>query len=290
MARAASGDGSPPPLITVLFESGDTLRALSVEPSGIGMVRITDSTSRYEFRPANRIRRVLDGTGADRTRDALDRGRVVGSSPAAFAGERFREPERHALVRYGPRSVTPSFGIIETSAFGRLNNASRDDRTIGFTVDLGWAFNVGDHDALGLTAFYGGGDGWGDLGVRARYRRWLGATSSIDLAPGVILTHEEPGTAHGKGVGIVGLVAWNYSRLGGLMAQVYSVEREDVTRYYGWFFNPTAYVQRGGRDTGVMVGIKLGGRPALYSGIAASMAAVIAAGTQTHAVYAPGLP
>jgi hypothetical protein len=274
-ALAAPEGASPPPLITVVIESGDTLSAVCIEPAGIGTVRITEPDGRYQFRSSSRIRRVFDQAGRDRTHDALDRRLAIGAVPSSGYLEPIPAPPRP--VRFGPRSVTRSFMITETSAFTSPGNENsrHDRRSFTFSFDFGHAFNVSDHDALGASIFVGGGDGSGDLGVRARYRRWLSTTSSLELAPGVILAHEEPGTATGKGVGFVGQIAWTYARWVSLAAQVYSVERSEV-RYYRSIGPDSfgSYIDRGGRDTGLMLGVKVGGRPGIFAGAAGSMVAL----------------
>jgi hypothetical protein len=272
-------DETVAPRITVVFENGDTLRALSVEPAGVGMVRITDADRQARFRPLNRVRRVLDETGRDRTVEALDRGQVIGSPPqVTVPGERSHEVPRPP--RYGPRSVVRSFSITETSVFGRVyKTRDRDERTFTISFDCGREFNVSARSALGATAFVGAGDGSADLGARLHYRRWLTARSSLDFAPGVIFAHEEPGRATGQGPGLVGQIAWSDSRYVSLAAQVYSVERSAFFEYgpYG----SSSWIP-GSRDTGVMVGFKVGGTPGLMTGAAGAVVGFIIAANQPH--------
>jgi hypothetical protein len=286
-ANAAPSDSTPPPLITVVTESGDTLRALGLGPAGIGTVRITDTGGRYEFRSVNHIRRVLDEQGRDRTVDGLDRGQIVGAIPFGVRSEPV--PKEPTPPRYGPRAVTRAFMITEASGLGRMDRAQADARGFTFSFDLGGAVNVSAHDAVGGTVFFGLGDGFGDLGVRARYRRWLGARSCLEIAPGLILAHDEPGSANGKGIGLVGQVAYTTARWLSVAVQVYSVERSDVQLYAVRFGPPPyqfdPYLQPGYRDTGVLFGFKLGGKAGIAAGAAGSVAAFVASANRHPYIY-----
>jgi hypothetical protein len=275
-ANAAPSGSSPPPLVTVVTESGDTLRALGVQPAGIGSVRITHADGRYEYRSVSHIRRVVDETGRNRTADALDRGRVVGSSIPGVEAERI--PGERRPARYGPRSVTKFFTITESSGLARVDRGREDERSYNFSFDVGTAANVSDHDAVGGTLFLGIGDGAGDFGVRARYRRWFNAQTSLDLSPGLILLHDEPGSATGKGIGLIGQVAFTADRWLGVVAQVYSVDRSDVREYYGFppFIPSGSYVVPGFRETGVMFGLRLGGRAGIAAGAVGTLVSFVA--------------
>lgn len=283
-----------PPGILIVTESGDTLRAGSVEPAGIGTVRIIDVEGRYRFLSANRIRRVLDEDGRDRTREALDLRRGIGSAPRAISLEPMPQEPRHA--RYGPRSVTRSFMITETSAFGRLDPSLDDERSFTASFDLGHAVNVTARDAVGASLFIGGGDGSGDFGVRARYRRWFGTRSCLEFAPGLILSHDEPGPADGRGIGFVGQIAYTYARWVSGALQIYSVRRSGVWQYVPGpdFFTPGySYLEPGYRDTGVMLGVKIGGRAGMAAGAAGTLAAIVASSHRrfnpTYETIAPRL-
>jgi hypothetical protein len=287
-ATASPISDAPAPLLTVVLTSGDTIQAVSVEPASIDVVRITNSSLRYRFLATNRVRLVLDETGADRTRDALERRRTVGRPPRMSEPVEPMEravPERP--LRYGPRASTKSFAITETSAFARLAGPAGRQRSYNVMFDVGRVFNVGSLTGLGATAFVGAGDGSAEVGVRGRFRYWLDTQSSIDFSPGLILSHEEPGISKGKGVGLVGQLSWSYSQLWSFAAQVYSVERTTETAQRSWFQN--SYTVPGGRDKGVMLGFKLGGKPGLIAAPAAALAGIIFAG-MTRNVYGPTNP
>lgn len=259
-SRAQEAAASEAPLRIVLT-NGDTLRAIRILPSGLDMLRIDDASGRGYY-PAIRVRRVLDETGADRTRDALDRRRFLGVPlpPEPVPAKPGTRPGRPS--HYGPLSVTRTFPIAETAVFLNMADARYDRRGTTFTFDVGRGVNVGARDALGMTLFGGAGDGAYDLGVRYRYRRWLGAQSSVDVAPGLILAHDEPGAWEGRGVGLVGQVSLNATPWFSFGVQAFSVGRK-IPGSYSWYGNyPTLY----DRDSGVMLGFKLGGTPGILAG------------------------
>lgn len=294
LASAVPVGASPPPRLTLVLDSGDTLHVVRVEPAGIGTVRITNDEGRFQFLSAHRIRRVLDEDGRDRTREALDLRRGIGSAPRAISLEPMPQEPRRA--RYGPRSVTRSFMITETSAFGRLDPSLDDERSFTASFDLGHAVNVTARDAVGASLFIGGGDGSGDFGVRARYRRWFGTRSCLEFAPGLILSHDEPGPADGRGIGFVGQIAYTYARWVSGALQIYSVRRSGVWQYVPGpdFFTPGySYLEPGYRDTGVMLGVKIGGRAGMAAGAAGTLAAIVASSHRrfnpTYETIAPRL-
>lgn len=182
--------------------------------------------------------------------------------------------------RYGPLAVTRTFTLTETSLFVRVDDQNRDRRDAMVQFDLGRGVNVGPRDALAMSLFVGVGDGVYDFGVRYRYRRWFGSSASLDVGPGLILAHEERNEWEGTGVGLLGLVAYNATPVFSVGVQAFSVERR-LPATYTW---SSTYPERRHRDTGVMIGIKLGGRPGLISGMAATAVAVALA-QEPHQVY-----
>lgn len=256
------------PSLTVLLTSGDTLRAFRILPAGIDMVRIEDRTG-GAFYATNRIRSVMDASGSDRTRDALDLRRALGRRLPPM------DPSRSATARpthYGPLSVTRAFPIIETTGFATVTNYRTDERGMTFQFDAGVGVNVATRDAIGMTLFAGAGDGAYDFGVRYRYRRWVGVRSSIDLSPGLFLVHDEPGRWEGKGVGWVGQIAFNANRAFGFALQVYTVGRERP-REYTWY---GVYGPFRSRDSGLMIGARLGGNAGLATGLGGALLVALA--------------
>ncbi len=276
-ALASAYGEIPPPLFLVVSTKGDTIQAQSVEPEPFDMVRVTNTSNEYYYLPATRIQRVLDDSGQDRTKEAVDQRRILG-----------RPPKEATLApgpssRYGPRSITKSVGITEMGAWGRIGGPEERKRSFDFVFDLGRLYNAGARTGVGGSFFVGFGEGSAELGVRARFRYWLRGESSLDFSPGVILSHEEPGLPRGDGVGLVGQLAWNHSRWFSLGAEVYTVRRS--TERYTWFGQTTTV--DGGRDTGFMLGLKLGDKAGLLAAAVAAVAG-IANGNGAEPVYTPG--
>ncbi len=60
------------------------------------------------------------------------------------------------------------------------------------TWEFGMMWNRGERKALGLAMFFQEGTYAGGIGVRPRLRSWLSPTTSIDIAPGILLGSERP--------------------------------------------------------------------------------------------------
>jgi len=70
--------------------------------------------------------------------------------------------------------------------------------------ELGALVNRGDHAALGGSVTVGGTDPL-RVGVKARFRYWLGSKAALDIAPGILLH-----TSGATGLGFTGHVAVSY--------------------------------------------------------------------------------
>jgi hypothetical protein len=273
-----------PGLITVIFTNGDTVRAISAEPRPFEMLRLIDEFQAERTLSFNRVRRVLDETGVDRTEDALKRRQTIGKpyGPSSPGSPR-RTPRRS---RIDPR-MARSYPLTELSAFPRLGSDHPRDRESGFTLDLGRAFKVGARTSLGASLFASVGDGYADLGLRPRVRRWLGRKSSVDFAPGLIVTHDEPAGWRPHGPGFVGQVALNHSEYLGVVVQAYTVRRSGPARG-SWFDPPSARVTE--RDSGLMLGLRLGGKAGRIGAAAASVIGFVVVANRRPPIYAPIVP
>jgi len=65
--------------------------------------------------------------------------------------------------------------------------------------------NVGERTAWGASVFGEGGSNDSRAGLRARYRRWLGPRTSVELSPGLVLL----GNDGFAGPGFIGQAALN---------------------------------------------------------------------------------
>ncbi len=88
-----------------------------------------------------------------------------------------------------PASKTKNHIIFETSAKTLLSSSNRRLGKSGLllTADLGLMHNIGSSHAVGAS-FYGSADDDGaKIGVRSRYRRWLGKRATFDVTAGLLL-------------------------------------------------------------------------------------------------------
>lgn len=278
--RIARASDDPPPSegatigltatapVHVVLTNGETLEARCVQPAPFDMIAvipIDGSLPRY-FPPV-RIRAVLDASGQDQTAKAVDRRDTVGTPPPRPAPiERPPKP-----LRVGPRSVTKSFLITETSYLGRIGLRDRGEHDLwgylGF--DLGVMNNVSDRTAVGYGGFCGFASDYANAGVRLRLRRWLTTTMNIEIAPGVVLAE---GRTRSKPVhpGYSLQTSWSPSRYLTLTAEAFRLRRRDYSsdaRYRYWDANET-------RDTGLMLGVKLGQWPGAAGAAIVGLAAV----------------
>lgn len=276
--RASSSvppDYAAPALLTVVLERGDTLLAVSVEPTSYQSVRITSSGGRYRYYGANRIREIRDADGVDRTRDVLERRRTLGTPPADA------RPEESAwAMRWvaGPRSVTRSFVVAEASLLGRVESGrmAESDHRWYYGFDIGLEEDVAARTAIGWSVFIGSGNGYAALGVRGRFRRWLGEKSSLEVAPGVIIAQDEHESLPGRPPGFTGQVSFSPGPHMTFLADVYTIEK-------GW--EPTVR-----RETGLLLGLRLGGAPGVAAGAVASLVALGQFASEPRPVYAPKVP
>jgi hypothetical protein len=70
------------------------------------------------------------------------------------------------------------------------------------TWELGWMLNRGTSRAIGIAAFAQVGDGVDAVGIRPRLRFWLSPTTSLDLAPGIVVQAAGPAPGFSGHIGI----------------------------------------------------------------------------------------
>lgn len=90
-----------------------------------------------------------------------------------------------------PLPEVRSFVITEVGGWWMIDeDPVSGGNDFAVSCDLGWMRNLDEKNALGWTVFSEVG-GFARLGVRARYRRWIGRAASIDLSPGLVLTNKD---------------------------------------------------------------------------------------------------
>ena len=143
---------------------------------------------------------------------------------------------------------TESYSQTYTGSDGQSTTTSytENDMSSQLTWEVGMMTNRGPRAALGATLLLGFGDSGGDVGLKGRYRRWLGRDgAALDVGGGVIR-----GTTNGRsgtrtGTGLTGDVALNAADYGAI------VVRMDMLRAEG-------------RNTSAIYGgVRLGSKPAL---------------------------
>lgn len=254
--------------VRVVLTSGDTLQARCVQPAPFDMVAVVGGDEATRYVSPVRIRAILDSDGRDRTTAVLEKRETLGVPfPPPV---RVKAPPKP--LRVGPRAVTKSFLITETSLLGRLDRHDNLRGVLGTYIgaDLGEMINVSDHTAVGGGGFFGSSDEYVNAGVRLRLRRWLTNTASVELAPAVILAQ---GRVHGGDAVSPGFsvqASCSPSRFLTLTIEGFSVRRRDET------FEDPRYRILGDtiRDTGVSAGIKLGQWPGAAAGALAALVAV----------------
>lgn len=121
--------------------------------------------------------------------------------------------------------------------------------------------------------FVGSGNDYADLGLRARFRRWLGDATSVELAPGIIIAQDEYGDLTGRPPGWVARLGLFTSSGITLTAQGYTIRRG-------------LNGEEEGRMTGFMAGLTVGGPTGMISGaLATCMALTRFATPPPRAIY-----
>ena len=119
--------------------------------------------------------------------------------------------------------------------------------------ELGYMANVGGRTALGGTLLLGVGGPAERVGAKLRYRRWLGGSSSVEVAPGVLYARVD-GFSQRPGYGFTGDV-----RLGPDDRYAFVLRYEHLR------------TERLGTADGLYGGASLNGKPALYGTAAAAV-------------------
>lgn len=98
-------------------------------------------------------------------------------------------------ARGRPLPEVRSFVVTEVGVWFQLDEDPVSGGNDGaIACDVGWLRNLDGRNALGAVVFSEAG-GFVNLGAKARYRRWLGRTASIDFSPGVVLVSKDDSSA-----------------------------------------------------------------------------------------------
>jgi hypothetical protein len=169
-----------------------------------------------------------------------------------------------------PLPIKKGFPLIQAGVLGRLNDRGQE-ATEAFAMDLGGMKNLSPRHALGMTLGLVADTDYTRIGLKPRYRRWLGRTFSLDVAPGIFLpidaetgpNHHSPGF-----VGELSLSAGDWVSLTGLVEvvekerPVYSDEipagSDTQTSYY--------LGAKAGGEAGIVTAILMGLAVAAFAG------------------------
>ena len=125
-------------------------------------------------------------------------------------------PKKRACFRGRPLPVCDHYWLTEFGVAATIRNEDGYQRGPLFTWELGGMKNVSEKNAFGAAVFAEAGPSNG-LGLRPRYRRWLGGGRSVEFAPGVRLLSEESGKSFS------GHVALNFSDYAAVSLHVVSI-------------------------------------------------------------------
>jgi hypothetical protein len=127
-----------------------------------------------------------------------------------------------------------------------------DQRRVMGTWELGWMKNRSSGDAVGASVFLSTNDNAMRSGVRARYRRWLGSESAVDVSPALIVFQSSDDLE-------------THARLGAAL-------QAGVT-FHDWI-GLTSQVEAAQGGVRIQTGVRVGGYPGLVTGVGAPLLAL----------------
>lgn len=204
------------------------------------------------------MRRKQGSAGAARWRWTAGAALVAAAIAAQSAAAQRGAGEGRACFQPQPMPVCRSFWVTE---FGLQYFVStpppmiEDERRVLVTWELGWMQNRSTDDAIGASVFLATNDHAHRSGVRARYRRWTGGGTAVDISPALIVfqsdedldVHMEPGAA----------------------LQVSASWRD--------WIGVSSQVEATQSGVRLQAGVRLGGYPGAATGVALPLAALYAA-------------
>jgi len=163
-----------------------------------------------------------------------------------------------------PKPECNSFLITEFSYLYRFDKSPGEDLRHYLTWEFGGMVNRDEHSAIGATLFLCIDQDYDEprIGLKTRYRRWLNPKTSLDIAPGILLSGWKKKFSFPSFTGHVGL---NLADWFALSAQVeairwkrsgYDVSRVNgVTKFNRWEKVETDVSWYGGFKLGTPLGV-----------------------------------
>ena len=165
--------------ITVVFGDGSEHRYARVEPWPNGYLRAFLTDGGVEYIPRAKVRAIRDEK-EDVTTRILDRGKSAGQRP-------FGRTDGPPALRGRPLPLKKGFPLMQAGVLHRMGDGSET----AFTADLGGMRNVSPGHSLGITVGVMT-DSYTRITLKPRYRKWLGQTFALDLAPGIFVPWDSP--------------------------------------------------------------------------------------------------
>ena len=240
------------------LRSGDSLEARGVAKGWDDYLRYRRPDGTMAHVPAVRVTRILDASGVDR-RELVVRKRIT----VGVVESRPKAKYRSLAFQGGDRTTCASFLLTEIGVLHSFDG--RRGQHAVYLADIGWMKNVGERRAWGASAFGVAGSDFSRAGLRARYRRWLGPRTSVELSPGIVLV----GNDEFVGPGLIGQAALN---LGDVMSVVGEGELDRVR-----VADPGALGGEGtryGTDSSFRIGVR--GGSFVSAGVTMGLAAIYA--------------
>jgi hypothetical protein len=201
------------------------------------------------------------------SRDTGESGKIASSSPVELLSEFQMSKYKRTSGHGGPLPKGQSFWITEFGYSRRFNALAKvrqvKHQSYGyqwistegytpakhyFTWELGRMSHLSAKTAMGATLLIGvDGNDMVRFGVKPRYRRWLDKKTSLDIAPGILISGSEP----------------LKSRLPGFTTHV-GLNFEDIVMLYGQM--EIHRLENYGTDVAWYSGVKLGSSAGLIVG------------------------
>src|SRR2546428_12222389 len=150
----------------------------------------------------------------------------------AVAAQTAPPPPRHECFRGRPQPACDQFWITEFSLLTRINRLP-DGEYLSVPYFMRWELgsmeNHGPRSAAGVTLVAELDDLGSRLGVKPRYRRWLGPRAALDLSAGVLFK----GSGRFRAPGFVAQAAVTGGADGGFAAAPEDFRRDQARRNPG---------------------------------------------------------
>ena len=256
------------PLVTIHLEKSEPMSVARIEPWPGGFLLAVRWDGREEFVPAQKVRSIVDSEGHDVTTRVLRDRQSVGVNPP-HARHRAQGSGPPLLGR--PLPEQSWFLLTETGVALRADEGSPlyNKSELYVLLNAGAMKNVSRRFAVGGSVTGGGDDYRLRFGLKARVRYWIDRSTSIDLAPGVLLAGSDDWGGSSTYPGFTAEAAITFDRWLSIVAAMESV---DIARTSG----------QEDRDVASYVGLKAGGGAGI---VAAAVGLLALAATRAVVSY-----